>query len=218
MSRARPLAPAERRASIIATTIPLLREKGRAVSTREIAKAAGVAEGTIFRVFGSKDEIVQACIRDVLDTNGLIEQVRAIDLGQPLAQRLTEAVAIMQAHLRELIGLMVVLQPGAGEPPHRHDAKESLRQRKEATAKLDAVFQQLVGDDASQLRISVTDFLAYLRMLTLSSVHPMLDGTNASASELVDLVLDGARRRETEPRGIPAATSTSPASHSRGNN
>ena len=66
--RAPAMAPDDRRASIIAATIPLLRDKGRGISTQEIAKAAGIAEGTIFRVFDSKDEIIHACVHEAFDT------------------------------------------------------------------------------------------------------------------------------------------------------
>nr|WP_284286883.1 helix-turn-helix domain-containing protein [Angustibacter aerolatus] len=56
MPRATPLSPDERRRHLVDATLPLLVQHGRAVSTRQIARAAGVAEGTIFRVFDSKDE------------------------------------------------------------------------------------------------------------------------------------------------------------------
>jgi len=52
--RVAPLAPDDRRAALIEATIPLLIEHGTAVSTRQIAQAAGVAEGTIFRVFRTR--------------------------------------------------------------------------------------------------------------------------------------------------------------------
>ena len=42
---------------IVAATLPLLLEHGELVTTRQIAEAAGIAEGTIFRVFADKDEL-----------------------------------------------------------------------------------------------------------------------------------------------------------------
>src|SRR5690606_40981582 len=54
-TRARPLSRADRRNAIAAATVPLLVEHGAAVTTRQIADAAGVAEGTLFRAFADKD-------------------------------------------------------------------------------------------------------------------------------------------------------------------
>ena len=188
------MAPDDRRASIIEATLPLLREKGRDVSTKEISRAAGVAEGTIFRVFDSKDEIITACVHQVFDNVGLLARLATVDRALPLRDRLTEAVEVMQEHLKGIFTLMGVLQTN-GPPLHRHAPGEALRRRREAATDLDAAFIELVGDDAGQLRIPVTSFLAYLRMLTLSSVHPMLESTEAKPHELVDVLLDGALER-----------------------
>jgi AcrR family transcriptional regulator len=188
------MTPDDRRASIIAATIPLLRDKGRAVSTKEIAKAAGIAEGTIFRVFESKDEIVHACVHEAFDTSGLVVALARVDRDLPLRERLAEGVTIMQDHLRGIFALMTVLQ-SSGQPLHRPMGHDAARRRTEATAELDAAFVDLMGDDVGLLRIPATTFIGYLRMLTLSSVHPMLDGDDSSALELVDVILEGALQR-----------------------
>ena len=188
------MTPDDRRASIIAATIPLLRDKGRAVSTKEIAKAAGIAEGTIFRVFESKDEIVHACVHEAFDTSGLVVELAGVDRDLPLRERLAQAVTVMQEHLKGIFALMTVLQ-SSGQPLHRPMGHDAARRRTEATAELDAAFVDLIGDDSDRLRIPATSFIGYLRMLTLSSVHPMLDGQESTALELVDVILEGALRR-----------------------
>ena len=62
------ISPEDRRASLVEVTIPLLREHGAALTTSQVAEAAGIAEGTVFRAFGTKDELVQACAAAVFDT------------------------------------------------------------------------------------------------------------------------------------------------------
>ena len=84
--RAPALSPEDRRASLVEVTIPLLREHGVAVTTRQVAEAAGIAEGTVFRAFGSKDELVQACAAAVFDTTGVVASAAA-HRPRPLARR-----------------------------------------------------------------------------------------------------------------------------------
>ena len=82
--RAKPLAPEDRREAILDAVIPLLRERGRAVSTKEIAEAAGVAEGTLFRAFGDKDALIRAAIERMFDPLPFRAALRAIDPDLPL--------------------------------------------------------------------------------------------------------------------------------------
>ena len=56
--RAAALPVEERRAAIVTAALPLFLEGGARVTTREIATAAGIAEGTIFRVFDDKHALI----------------------------------------------------------------------------------------------------------------------------------------------------------------
>lgn len=89
----------ERRAALVAATIPLLREHGTAVSTRQIADAAGVAEGTIFGVFEDKTSLLRAAVVKALDPAPLLQQLRAVDPGLPLRARLAQAARLVREHV-----------------------------------------------------------------------------------------------------------------------
>ena len=77
------LSPDERRATIIAATIPLLRTHGAAVTTKQIAEAAGVAEGTIFGVFPDKASLILAALGTAFDQETVLRQLSAIDPRHP---------------------------------------------------------------------------------------------------------------------------------------
>src|ERR1700712_5123536 len=98
--RAAPLPPDERRAAIIEATLPLLREHGRAITTKQIAVAAGVAEGTLFRVFPDKDSLIDAAITQALDQGPTLERLHAIDPAQGLEQRIAQAVTILTERIQ----------------------------------------------------------------------------------------------------------------------
>src|SRR3954452_2745715 len=93
-ARAAALPPEERREALIAATLPLVLEHGTDVSTRLIAEAAGVAEGTIFRVFASKDDLVEATIASAFDPSPLVDALSSIDRTAPLVERLETAVQL----------------------------------------------------------------------------------------------------------------------------
>ena len=78
--RAPGMSPEQRRAMIIQTAIPLIAEYGAAVTTAKVARAAGIGEGTIFRVFADKDELLQACLAEALSPEHAIRELGAIDM------------------------------------------------------------------------------------------------------------------------------------------
>ncbi|MDR1214542.1 MAG: TetR/AcrR family transcriptional regulator [Propionibacteriaceae bacterium] len=109
MARASAQPPQERRRSIIAATIPLLIEHGLDISTRAIATAAGVAEGTIFRYFETKRDLLREAVQTVMEPSQLVSQVEAIDPDQPLPQRIDCLVELLMGSSRRMRSLMMVL-------------------------------------------------------------------------------------------------------------
>ena len=87
----------DRRAALVDATLPLLLEHGRTVTTRQIAEAAGVAEGTIFRVFDSKDDLVAAALDRAFDIEPFLADLRRIDPDQAAARPLVSDMVTLAA-------------------------------------------------------------------------------------------------------------------------
>jgi len=173
-------APA-RRAEIVAATLPLLLAHGTAVTTRQIAEAAGIAEGTIFRVFPDKDSLIEAVFEQALDTGAVDTAIAAIDPTLSLEDRLVAAVEILRRRfadilqLKTAIGMMQVSSP--------------------TTTKSDlSALAALFDPDRDQIRRDPLEAAHLLRGLTIAGTHPalILDAP-LSPAEIVSLFLDGVR-------------------------
>ena len=84
-ARAPSLPPEQRRQAVLDAVLPLVLEKGFLASTRELAATACVAEGTLFRVFESKDALVVAAARSAFRRTDHLDELAAIDPGLPLS-------------------------------------------------------------------------------------------------------------------------------------
>src|SRR4051794_8446557 len=104
------MAPEIRRQAIIAATLPLLTEHGANVTTSQIAQAAGIAEGTIFRVFPEKRELIIAALRTAMSGEAEVAAIQAIPLDAPLAERLVAALEAIEEYQHRFWALMRVFR------------------------------------------------------------------------------------------------------------
>lgn len=108
--RARRLAPDERRAAILATATQLFVERGQAFTTADLAEAAGVSEGTIFRYFPDKASLLVAARDGALGLDSLLAELAlSATLGTPEA-RLLSAGHALEAKITEMMRVMEELE------------------------------------------------------------------------------------------------------------
>ncbi len=188
------MSPERRREMIIAAAMPLVAEFGAAVSTARVARAAGIGEATIFRVFEDKDALLDACLAAALDSSNIVVELRSISLDQPIARRLAEATDALHAHFDRIGAVIGALQSSGYRRPRSrrsHASQESWPTRDQTKQVIREAVDELFQPDAEHLRLPVralTDtFLSLL--FGRGSAFP---GSTESAEQLVELFLYGA--------------------------
>jgi AcrR family transcriptional regulator len=197
------MSPDERRAAIVAATLPLLVEHGPAVTTGQIATASGVAEGTVFRVFADKQELMWACLHAAFDSAGPVATLDQIPRDLPLAQRLLRASAAVADHWDRAFQIAQSVRSACPEPPEEA-RQRGLAQSGEKIRALSASLAAVLAPDVEQLRLS-PERSAEIFLLAVTSDRMMrsrlavLGAPRAGdVEELIEIFLHGALRGEHE--------------------
>jgi AcrR family transcriptional regulator len=197
-TRAQPMSPEERRSSIIDAVVPLLKDHGRDVSSREIAEAAGVAEGTIFRAFGDKETLISAAITRFFDPQPFRDALRAIDPDEPTVDKITQVVQILRDRFHGVIGFMSALRMEGGPPPGAQRAPDD----QEWLAILSQVFRP------DELIVAPDVFGLYVRLLAFATAIPPFNVPRQfDVDELVTLITRGVLPPAAETSASASSTS-----------
>ncbi|TDO41110.1 TetR/AcrR family transcriptional regulator [Paractinoplanes brasiliensis] len=190
------LAPEERREALVAATIPLLHEHGVDLSTRQIAQAAGVAEGTIFGVFETKTALVVCAVIKALDPQPTIDALNQVDRGLPLRERLVRATELVHARFAGNAQLMgaarkLIIAGKDGETAAR------LATNRE---RLHAALTDVIAADGAQLRRPPAAVASLLLLFCGANTYgPFGDPDGFSGEDTVSLLLDGLLIRRGTP-------------------
>lgn len=188
-TRAQPMQAEDRKAMIVDAVIPLLLEHGRSVTSRQIAEAAGIAEGTIFRAFGDKETLVAAAVERFLDPLSTVANLRAIDLDLTLDDKLRAMIGILRDRFTGVIRMMRVMSYDR-PPPHR-----------EVRHEMEEVITELLGPHAAELSLSPERVTNFVRMIAFASAIPAFgESVDFTDDELADLLKHGVMHPPTTTR------------------
>jgi AcrR family transcriptional regulator len=176
--RAAALPPDARRSMIMDAAVPLILARGELVTTQEIARAAGIAEGTIFRVFETKDALVEAVIDRAMDPVPLEAAIRSVDPALALEAAVSEVVSILQKRVLEAWRLLSSVGPRFHRGPRRHPFDSPA---------LTTLFEA----HGSGLEVKPQEAARHLRALTFAMTHPMLTARPALPSDVAHRFLHG---------------------------
>ena len=173
------MAPDERRRAIIDAVVPLLVEHGGEVSTRQIAEAAGIAEGTIFRVFPDKPALLLAAVEQIITPDDLRDRhAAAIAEVRSLREQVRCTASWMVANSERSTAVLMALRrawmsrpPGDHDETHAkgHDPREVFQR---AADQLRDILTDMFATHADELSVAPDVAATTLRTLVLGSHHP----------------------------------------------
>ncbi|GAA3258168.1 TetR/AcrR family transcriptional regulator [Nonomuraea helvata] len=205
--RAPAMSPEQRREMIVRAALPLVVEYGTSVTTAQVARAAGIGEGTIFRAFGDKDALLAACMAEALRPDDTLAHVAAISLDLPLEERLVEASEALRGYLARMGAIagalaasgglrrdprLLVAESKAAEGAAGETDEEGGRRfsgREESMAATREVLVQLFEPERDRLRLAPERLAEAFQFLVMAAGRGPSPLTSA---ELVDLFLHGA--------------------------
>lgn len=156
--------------------MPLVAERGADVTTKELAAAAGVAEGTLFRVFPDK-----GCLVAEVAVQGLLtasqprrtrDDLASVDPALPLVERLARLIEVGQNRMEEVMRWMLLLRQlhgRSGTTPGEEERAHELRSRLMAQQELNRAvvaegLRAALAPDLDRLRVPLDVATALLEI------------------------------------------------------
>lgn len=208
--RAAPMAPDDRRSAIVDAVIPLLIQRGAGVTTRQIAEAAGVAEGTIYRAFPDKCTLMHAAARATMDPSRSGRALTGIDPALDLHETVRRIAEHLLERMENVLAVMMAIR-GLGPRATTDSAEQPTGSPREgstagpptgppafvteANRALLATVTAVLERHREQLDVSPERAALLLRSLVFGSRHPGMDDVSAlTAEEIATALVAGIAR------------------------
>ncbi len=177
---------------IATSAIPLYLEQGASVTSRQLADHLGIAEGTIFRVFGDKPALIRGVVDAFFEQAYQSLSPGLDDPDLALAEKLHLLIRTARARAQGVFTMLSLLEPG--------EARDYMRHRREGRFEEGAA--AAFSADAAQMNIPPQKLGALIRLLTIAASAPhMGGGPPLSDDELVDFALHGIVGRSRDDDG-----------------
>lgn len=170
---------------------------GAGFTTKQVAEAAGVAEGTVFRVFSSKQDLLDAVIDDVLDPGPMVRAIQEFPEDPDLPARVTRIVRLLHDNIAGVAALFAALHamPSPDVALHHHGTKHPMSSRISA---LQDVLEETLTPWAAQLRTDLPRAAAFIRSVSLATYHPMFsDHIHIAPDEVAGLLVHGLEKESS---------------------
>jgi len=198
------MAPEDRRQAIVEALIPLLVERGGDITTKEVARAAGIAEGTIFRVFPDKRALLLAAAEEAMNPTGGEEAFDEVLAGvTDLREGIIVVTHRILDRMRLTMSVMMAVRPqmiaafheekAAGHKPEIGPPAFVLK----AQADLHGRLTRLFTPYADLLAVDPSTAAIAMRSLIFGAHRPELGMTpSLTPDQIADLLLGGVLARK----------------------
>lgn len=197
--------PSERRREAILEAVEAqVVDHDMELTSKELAKLAGVAEGTLFRVFGSKEELLVAAFAHHLAQVASDESWKSklADSGADLDDQLARYIDVITGRIGEwthLLGVLHRFLRGTGEAKARDLRKSAVPEMQRVRALYVRTLDQfaescrmMLAPHTDALRVSLDDAVAFVQSTATSlAVSRQFHDFGLSAEQSADMVLHG---------------------------
>lgn len=183
--------PEQRRAAIVDAALTLLRGDGSELTTRTVAEAAGVAEGTLFRVFPTLPDLLTATYSEFLSRDRLMERLASVDLGETLESRTLACVRGIVDYFTYIHAVLPPPNLEAVTSPHAVCVRDTHRER---FSDLRDWVVTSITPYADALTITPEAYAHFLKALAMGLAMARPGGL--TPEDITRFALDGARRKD----------------------